>query len=429
MRLIFDITALKRWKRPPVGMIRVELEIAKYILRHFEQLPCIFVCCEGYKNALTKLQKYQVVKLIDGIEKRQGTHYLLQSVQRIWAMYQYAGMRQCMNKILRSIYPKLLPGWATQTVDDVNQPRINFEIKQGDIWLSNGLYLDQLRYSFYCYIKQTYALSFIGISHDLIPITHPEYVAYPDATHFYKKNFIHLNKLFNKICFDSDFSKLEFQRIAKEHGISKLPILKTIPLGVQSAMTRADNICLSNITVCKDYVLFVSTVEIRKNHIVLLKAWLAAHEQSIAMPKLICVGMKGWGIDELFSLYQNSQFLQDKILFLDRVNDVTLVELYKNCLFTVFPSHVEGFGLGAAESLGYGKICVVSTAAALAEATQYLMPRIEPNDVDGWIKIITYLAQDTDERARLELKIKQEFHPKSWETFAKEFIDFAIDKN
>jgi glycosyltransferase involved in cell wall biosynthesis len=97
---------------------------------------------------------------------------------------------------------------------------------------------------------------------------------------------------------------------------------------------------------------------------VLLQAWLLACDKNIEIPNLIIVGRKGWMFDHIYTLYHSSGFLKEKIIFLENVTDNALNDLYANCLFTVFPSHTEGWGLGATESLNHGKVCIVSSYAS-----------------------------------------------------------------
>ena len=70
--------------------------------------------------------------------------------------------------------------------------------------------------------------------------------------------------------------------------------------------------------------------------------------------------------------------LADHVVFLGSVSDDELIDLYRSAIFSVFPSFLEGWGLGASESLDFGLPVVVSTADALREATRDLMPAIDP---------------------------------------------------
>ena len=86
---------------------------------------------------------------------------------------------------------------------------------------------------------------------------------------------------------------------------------------------------------------------------------------------------------------------------MDHVSDSVLDNLYKNCLFTVFPSFAEGWGLGAVESLLHKKICIISTCPALREATQSLCHQLDPTDTCAWVEMILKLL-NSEERKRYE---------------------------
>ncbi len=80
------------------------------------------------------------------------------------------------------------------------------------------------------------------------------------------------------------------------------------------------------------------------------------------------------------------------------VEDEELVEMYRDCEFTVFPSRVEGWGLPITESLTYGKACIHATDPAQFEASQHLMPALHPDDFLGWRDEIERMAVDAEYR-------------------------------
>lgn len=110
----------------------------------------------------------------------------------------------------------------------------------------------------------------------------------------------------------------------------------------------------------------------------------------------------------------DSRGLGDKVTILERVSDAELVWLYRNCRFTVFPSHYEGWGLPVAESLAYGKYCVASTGGAVPEVTQGLVRHLDPEDDEGWRREIERLWFEPDALAALERRIRTQYRPTTW---------------
>jgi glycosyltransferase involved in cell wall biosynthesis len=140
---------------------------------------------------------------------------------------------------------------------------------------------------------------------------------------------------------------------------------------------------------------------------------------------LVCVGMHGWGVEKMYESYAQDKQLQKHMFFYTDVSDSELNELYSKCTFTLFPSHVEGWGLGAVESLLYKKVSVISTCEALSEATQGLMPSIDPYDTDAWAEMVMKLSLDKVFRNELEQKISDEFKIRHWNEFCRDFFSYA----
>jgi len=112
-------------------------------------------------------------------------------------------------------------------------------------------------------------------------------------------------------------------------------------------------------------LLSVGSLELRKNHISLLKAvvWLASHAAFPA--ELVLVG---WAHDPVVvSQVKSTQKLNIPITWADDVDDQSLSKYYSSCDATVVASLEEGFGLTVAESLWYGKPCLMTTNGALGE--------------------------------------------------------------
>ena len=99
-------------------------------------------------------------------------------------------------------------------------------------------------------------------------------------------------------------------------------------------------------------------------------------------------------------------------------SDAELIWLYKNALFSVFPSHSEGFGLGAAESLSFGTPVVISNAPALVEATEGLMPAYDPMDFPAWLDEVRRLCTNSDHLNALRQKVRT-YRGANYEEFAR----------
>jgi len=159
------------------------------------------------------------------------------------------------------------------------------------------------------------------------------------------------------------------------------------------------------------FVLYCATIEPRKNHALLLSVWsnLVRRHGRENLPTLVLVGRWGWRTEATARLLAQDRNLAGTVRIFSYLPDGQLAWLYRNALFTVFPSIAEGWGLGATESLDAGTPVVVSDIPPLIEASQGLMPRVAPADAARWESTIEGLIFHPEERAALKTAIEQRF--------------------
>lgn len=112
-------------------------------------------------------------------------------------------------------------------------------------------------------------------------------------------------------------------------------------------------------------LLFVGSLEPRKNHAALFKAmaWLQAHSELFFNLVLV-----GWQNDaEVLAKLKRAQDIGLPIVYEGVVSDEYLVELYANSNFSIYPSLLEGFGLPVLESCWLGTPCITSAVPALLD--------------------------------------------------------------
>ena len=103
------------------------------------------------------------------------------------------------------------------------------------------------------------------------------------------------------------------------------------------------------------FVLFVATIEGRKNHPLMLEIWRRMVQEEEDPPHLICVGRLGWKATAFVSALVETNYLDGRIHILREISDTDLQLLYDKCLFTVFPSFYEGWGLTGQRNARDGK--------------------------------------------------------------------------
>lgn len=167
----------------------------------------------------------------------------------------------------------------------------------------------------------------------------------------------------------------------------------------------------SRIEAGEPFVLYCSTIEVRKNHILLARIWQQAREEGVKLPRLVCAGRWGWMIEPLRAYLKAHPELLQSVTFTGLVSDEQLIHYYRSASFGVFPSHIEGWGYGASECLDFGVPVIVSTTPSLIEATGGLMPAIDSNDQAGWYAAIRKMAEDHAWRASLAERIASQHRP------------------
>ncbi|MDF0487751.1 glycosyltransferase [Sphingomonas sp. H39-1-10] len=175
------------------------------------------------------------------------------------------------------------------------------------------------------------------------------------------------------------------------------------------------------------YVLCVSTIEPRKNHVLAFEAWYRLIDRHGArqVPKLVCVGNSGWMNEPVHAYLKARPDLMAKVQIFSNVSDEELDQLYEGCLFTLYPSHYEGWGLPVTESLGHGKVPLCSKISSIPEAGGDLADYFSPDSRTELTEGIERLAFDPAYRRSREQNIVRHFRPRSWNDISGQILSSA----
>jgi glycosyltransferase involved in cell wall biosynthesis len=182
------------------------------------------------------------------------------------------------------------------------------------------------------------------------------------------------------------------------------------------------------ISVPPRYVLFVSTIEIRKNHRLLVRVWqrLIERHGADAVPVLVFAGQIGWLVDDLLSELAASNYLNGKVVLMAALADEELRQAYRSSLFTLFPSLCEGWGLPIEESLVQGRFCVASNRTSIPEVAGDLIDYFDPSSDDDALAKIERVLLDPAYLAAREARLRAEYRPRTWVECVHELIG-ALD--
>lgn len=160
------------------------------------------------------------------------------------------------------------------------------------------------------------------------------------------------------------------------------------------------------------YLLFVSTIEPRKNLPRLLAAYAQVRQQIGNLP-LVIAGRKGWMYEQFFSAI-GELGLDDYVHVLDYVDDKALPSLYNRAWAFVYPSIYEGFGIPALEALACGTPVLTADNSSLPEVVGDLAVLVRAEDVQSIAAGLEQVVRDETLRARLRAGGPQRARAFTW---------------
>jgi len=391
-RYLFNLSSSNQWRSHPVGIIRVEREIATY-LRRFRNVD-----------------------------------YVLWDTQK-----------QCLRQLSRAHADRILtPEWCDPDVTLIPYDPALLRmatISTGDTYISVGLDWDHAPTSQVMEYLRPLGGKLILACHDTVPVQFPELLVRDEIGQEFRQHLIEMAHGAERVWAVSQATKTDLWQFWQSARIERaLPEIVSIPLASYTDTSRLpvlnqrDHAIMRSVFLKGDYVLYVSSVEPRKNHKLLFDIWRDLwNERGADCPQFVFVGMVGWGCgDTMQRLTRMAAYIGNKITGLQRVSDDLLQHLYHHASFVVFPSLYEGWGLGATEAMQHGKVCVVSNNSSLTEATQGLMPAFHPLDFLGWKAEIERLLDDLSYRRSLENMIAEKYRSLTWDDTGARFCSELV---
>lgn len=167
-----------------------------------------------------------------------------------------------------------------------------------------------------------------------------------------------------------------------------------------------------------DFVLFVGTIEPRKNLQTLVQAFAEIVRVAPNAPQLVVAGKKGWLVDDFMSSIKLSGFAE-KVCFTGYLSDEDLRALYSSCRVFVYPSLYEGFGLPPLEAMACGAPVVTSDIPVIKETVGSAAELVNPQDAGELARAILRVLQDTQTAEKLSLLGLKRASGFTWERTAR----------
>jgi glycosyltransferase involved in cell wall biosynthesis len=199
----------------------------------------------------------------------------------------------------------------------------------------------------------------------------------------------------------------------KVTAIHEAPRASFYPAGRNDSLIVRQRLGIEN-----DFLLFVGTLEPRKNLLTLLKAFGQVLRETKLRPQLVVAGGEGWLMDETFS-NMCEEDIRERLCLAGYLDDSDLRALYSSCSAFIYPSLYEGFGLPPLEAMACGAPVIASRIAALQETLDEAAILVDPLDVEALTRAIISVMADGQRRAELVAKARAHVESFSWKEAAK----------
>ena len=169
------------------------------------------------------------------------------------------------------------------------------------------------------------------------------------------------------------------------------------------------------------FILYVGTIEPRKNLPVLLEAY-AALRQHLPEVGLVIAGGKGWLYASFFQALRRLG-LEQQVILTGHIPEADLPALMASARVFAFPSEFEGFGLPPLEAMACGVPVACSNASSLPEVVGDAALLVPPQDAHAWQAALYNLLTDVDLRSDLRLRGLTRARQFTWDRAARQTLE------
>jgi alpha-1,3-rhamnosyl/mannosyltransferase len=260
----------------------------------------------------------------------------------------------------------------------------------------------------------------VATVHDLSVLKHPAW--HPaDRVKFFERHFERAVTRCQHVLADSEFVRQEIietlhlppERVTRTY-MGVRPGLRPLPEAwVRHVLARLD--------LPSQYLLYLGTIEPRKNLGLLLRSYCALPEPVRQRWPLLLVGRWGWNTADVARLYHDHA-RHHGVRHLGYVPDEYVPALYNGARALLYPSLYEGFGLPPIEMMACGGAVVAARTGALIEIVGPKAHLVDPEDADGWRDALLRVVQDCDWWQSLRKGAVAVAQPFTWENCARDTL-------
>ena len=234
----------------------------------------------------------------------------------------------------------------------------------------------------------------ISSVHDLSAILHPEWHPRYRVAH-YEQLFRRRLKSTAHVLVLSDFIR---DQLIRQFHVPPERVTRTycgVRPGLMPIPEDEVQMILRRLGLPRRFLLYVGTIEPRKNVMMLLRAYVGLPSSIRSQWPLLLVGTWGWNSTDVAE-YLHTEARHRGVIHVGYVQERHLPALYGGARALLFPSHYEGFGLPPIEMMACGGAVFASTAGAIVETVGRKAHLIHANDEAGWRDAMGRVVQDDD---------------------------------
>ncbi|HEX3861582.1 MAG TPA: glycosyltransferase family 1 protein [Stellaceae bacterium] len=267
------------------------------------------------------------------------------------------------------------------------------------------------RHALIARLKERGAARFVCLIHDLIPIEFPEY-AKPGQAENHRRRIETAALLADALIVNSAVTGIAMQPYLD--AVGRTPPVLVAPFGADLPPVGVGG----PPPLARPYFVYVSTIEARKNHLLLLNLWRGlATELGDKAPKLVLVGQRGWETENVVDMLDRSPGVRRTVIEHNTLPDSEMVRLLQGACAMLLPSFAEGFGFPLIEALQLGIPALCSDIAALRETGGAVPEYFDPLDGLGWRQAVLDYAAPGSPRRAAQLARLQAWTPPRWDDY------------
>ncbi len=463
-RLLIDLSTLVRWHGPPVGIARCQQKYSEYALRNIAEVQ--FTLFDPRNRKLRPIAKEDGDAILRGKLKvdmtmmpdlnlhrrhfvdriptalRPAFWWITKSRRKLLTLfegYRLSADKSAVAARWERLQAKLInvkhrnlyydaDGTRNRcpAFDDLVGPPL--ELTREDTTLAIQTDWIHTDIAAIAGMKKRAGSRHVIICHDIIPIQFPEWYTPSDVAGF--KTYYDLAfATADRVMFTSNQTAKDAAAYCRTIGVD-IKASSVVPMGSDIAPKLASGINLPAGIEAGNFALFVSTIEPRKNHRLLVEAWrILLKQEMIAKSgfKLVFVGRRGWKMGTFLEDIAADPVLRESVVHLQNVDDRGLARLYMDAGFCLYPPKFEGFGLPIVEALSYGKALIVANAGPMPEIAGDFAIAIDPDSASAWAQAMGKWIEHPEERSAWARRAAEEYRPLTWDQSARLFFEKVME--